>query len=131
MRGPTGTIVGAIVFIVATALLTSVGGLGIVASPVTVALLLFVVGAHPSLPFIVTGTAIGALTGLEGGWGIGYLAFGQFSGWTVLPMVLGGVLGGAGVLALGVRSRRRFLSQGFAGEPVLARVTSVARSSSG
>jgi hypothetical protein len=113
MRGRYGTTVGIIVFLGATALLSSVGGLGVAASPVTLALLFFVVGTHPSLPFIGAGALIGALTGLEGGWGVGYLAFGQFDGRVVWPMVMGGVLGGAGVLTLGVHSRRIFLSEGL------------------
>ena len=115
MHGRLGLVVGIAVFLVTAALLTSLGGAGVVASPVSLVVILVVVVTHPSLPFIVTGTVVGGLTALEGGWGLGYVAFGQFSGWTTASMIVGGVLGVGVVLAAGVQARRSFLSDGYSG----------------
>jgi len=72
-----------------------------------------VVAAHPSVPFIVAGTLIGGVTGLEGGWGFGYVVFGRFSGWTAVTMILGLVGGASTMLALRLRARRQFLTRAF------------------
>jgi hypothetical protein len=108
MRGPLGQVVGVVVFIAAAALLTSV--VGVVASPITFVVLLFVVTTHPSVPFIVTGTLVGGLTALEGGWLFGYYVFRQFSGWTTVTMAVGGLFGVAVVLVAGLLARHAFLA---------------------
>lgn len=120
MKGRLGQITGIVVFVVAAALLTSV--FGVVVSPVTLIVLLLVVAAHPSLPFIATGTVIGALTGLEGGFLLGYFAFGQFSALTTVTLAVGTVVGATAVLVVGVLARRRlFEGSGFdLAEPALA-----------
>lgn len=68
---------GVTVFVVAGILLTSVGGLGIVAAPVTLPLLFLVVRRHPSRPFRVTGAVVGGLTAAELAWGLLYLLAGE------------------------------------------------------
>ena len=56
------------VFVVAGILLASIGGLGVVAAPVTLSLLLVVVRRHPSRPFRVAGAVVGGLTAAELAW---------------------------------------------------------------
>jgi hypothetical protein len=109
MRGPLGQVIGVVVFITAAVLLTSV--VGVVASPITFVVLFFAVTTHPSVPFIVTGTLVGGLTALEGGWLFGYYVFGQFSGWTAVTMTLGGLVGVAVLLVAGLIARRAFLAE--------------------
>jgi hypothetical protein len=69
-------VAGVVLFIIAAALLTSVGGLGIVASPITLPLMYAVVWLHPTRAFRIAGVVIGGLTGFVGGWGLGVLLFG-------------------------------------------------------
>jgi hypothetical protein len=69
-------LLGVVVFVVSAALLTSIGGLGIVASPVTLPLIYVIVRSHPTRAFRIAGVIVGGATALEGGWGIGYLMFG-------------------------------------------------------
>ena len=68
---------GVALFVVAGILLTSVGGLGIVAAPVTLPLLLLVVRSHPSRPFRVASAFVGGLTTAELAWGLLYLLAGE------------------------------------------------------
>jgi hypothetical protein len=72
-------IAGITVFVVSAALLTSIGGLGIVASPLTITLMYLLLRAHPTRAFRTTGVIIGGLTAFEGGWGLGFLLFGYDS----------------------------------------------------
>ncbi|CAN5771441.1 hypothetical protein BH24ACT15_BH24ACT15_37430 [soil metagenome] len=58
---------GVVVFVVSAALLTSLGGAGVAASPVTVPLMYLLVRLRPTRPFRVAGIVIGGLTGLEVG----------------------------------------------------------------
>lgn len=66
---------GVAVFAVAAALLTSLGGAGVAASPVTVPLMYLLVRLRPSRPFRVAGIVIGGLTGLEVGWTLAGVPF--------------------------------------------------------
>lgn len=69
--------VGVAVFVVAGLLLTSVGGLGIIAAPVTLPLLLLVVRRHPTRGFRVAGAVLGGLTAAELAWGLLYALAGE------------------------------------------------------
>lgn len=71
---------GALVFIVSAFLLTSIGGAGIVASPVTLPLMYVVTRARPSRAFLYAGLIIGTLTAFEGGWGFGFVVLGHADG---------------------------------------------------
>ena len=84
------TAVGIVVFVVAGALLTSFGGAGIVAAPVTLPLLYLVVSHHPSRGFRIAGAVIGGLTAVELSWGLVYAAAGEVARvvW-LLPMCCG------------------------------------------
>lgn len=70
-------VLGVVLFAVTTLLLTSVGGLGIVAAPLTLPLLFLVVRAHPTRAFRITAAIIGGLTAAELGWGIVYVLVGE------------------------------------------------------
>lgn len=70
---------GVVVLVVAGVLLTSIGGLGIVAAPVTLPLLVLVVRRHPSPAFRIAAGVVGGLTAAELAWGIVYLAAGEVS----------------------------------------------------
>ncbi|MGH9157867.1 MAG: hypothetical protein ACRD1K_18985 [Acidimicrobiales bacterium] len=67
---------GIVVFVVSGFLLTSMGGAGIAASPVTLPLMYLVVRGRPTKAFRNAAVVIGGLTALEAGWGLSYLAFG-------------------------------------------------------
>jgi hypothetical protein len=68
---------GIALFLLTALLLTSVGGLGIVAAPVTLPLMYLVVRSNPTPPFRVAGGLIGGLTAAELAWGLVYLAAGE------------------------------------------------------
>ncbi len=65
-------VLGVLVLVAAGVLLTSVGGLGIVAAPVTLPLLAVVVRNHPTRAFRAASAVIGGLTVAELTWGIVY-----------------------------------------------------------
>ena len=67
-------IVGVVVFVVAALLLTSIGGAGIVAAPITLPAIYLVVRRHPTTAFKVAGVVIGGLTLLEVAWAVVYLS---------------------------------------------------------
>jgi hypothetical protein len=85
-------VAGVVVFVSAALLLTSVGGIGIVVSPITLPLMYALVRMHPTRPFRVAGVVIGGLTALEGGWGLGFVLFGRDT-----PATLATVVGVAAV----------------------------------
>ncbi len=68
---------GMVLFVVAAVLLTSIGGAGIVAAPVTLPLMFLVVWRHPTLAFRIAGAVIGGLTAAAFAWGLVYLAAGE------------------------------------------------------
>lgn len=68
---------GVLLFTVAAVLLTSVGGLGNVAAPVTLPLMVLVVLRHPSQGFRMAGALIGGLTAASLTWGLVYIAAGE------------------------------------------------------
>jgi hypothetical protein len=87
-------IAGIAVFTIAALLLTSIGGAGIVAAPVTLPVLFVVVHAHPTRPFRVAGAVIGALTAAEASWAIVYAAVGEAQPWVwLVPLVAGAAVG--------------------------------------
>jgi hypothetical protein len=77
LRQDTYRVGGVVLFVVAAVVLTSVGGLGIAAAPVTLPLLFLAVRAHPTRPFRVAGSVIGGLTATELSWGILYVVGGE------------------------------------------------------
>ena len=85
-------VVGVVLFTVAALLLTSIGGLGIVAAPLTLPLLFLVVRAHPTRAFRTAGALIGALTAAELGWGLVYLVAGEVPVVSWLVPILCGVV---------------------------------------
>ncbi len=91
---------GAVLFVVAAVLLTSIGGAGIVAAPLTLPLMFLVVERLATRPFRIVGAVIGGLTAAELAWGLVYLAAGETAvlGW-VVP-VLGGAATVVGMAAL-------------------------------
>ena len=68
---------GVALFVVAGLLLTSIGGAGIVAAPVTLPLLFLVARRRPTRPFRVTAAVLGGLTAAELSWGLLYLSGGE------------------------------------------------------
>lgn len=93
MTGPplaARRVAGVMLFVVVALLLTSVGGLGIVAAPVTLPLLFLVVKSHPTRSFRTAGAVIGGLTAAELTWGLLYLVGGEVpvAGW-LLPIASG------------------------------------------
>ena len=92
---------GVLLFIVAAVLLTSIGGAGIVAAPVTLPLMFLVVRRHPTVGFRIAGGVIGALTAAEFGWGLVYFAAGDVAvlGW-VVPLMAGAATA-AGMATMG------------------------------
>lgn len=66
-----------VLFTVAAALLTSFGGLGIAAAPVTLPVLFLTVRSHPTRPFRIAGAVIGGLTAAELAWGLVYVLGGE------------------------------------------------------
>ena len=81
---------GVVLFLVAGLLLTSFGGLGIVAAPVTLPLLFLSVRDHPTRAFRIAGALVGGLTAVELTWGLLYLVAreGPVASW-MLPAVVG------------------------------------------
>ena len=68
---------GVALFVVAGVLLTSIGGAGIVAAPLTLPLLFLVARRRPTRPFRVAGAVLGGLTAAELSWGLLYLTVGE------------------------------------------------------
>ena len=68
---------GVALFVVAGVLLTSIGGAGIVAAPVTLPLLFLVARRRPTRPFRVVAAVLGGLTAAELSWGLLYLGVGD------------------------------------------------------
>ena len=93
---------GVVLFAVATLLLTSVGGLGIVAAPVTLPLLFLVVRGHPTRGFRVAAAVIGALTAAELAWGVLYVLVGEAP---VVVWLVPVLCGAATAFALASRSQ--------------------------
>jgi hypothetical protein len=81
---------GVVAFVVAGFLLFSIGGLGLVAAPVTLPLLVLVVRRHPSRAFRTAGAVIGGLSAAELTWGLVYIVAGEVAVaiW-VLPIACG------------------------------------------
>src|SRR5947207_14427718 len=80
-------VIGVLIFAVSGVLLTSIGGAGMVASPVTLPLMYLIVRVHPTRAFRAAGMIIGGLTALEAGWGIGYVVvFDHGEGATLLGL---------------------------------------------
>jgi hypothetical protein len=104
-------LIGVVVFVLSAALLTSLGGLGIVASPLTLPLMYVIVRSHPTIAFRIAGVLIGGLTALEGGWGLGYLLFGYD---TPATFVTAGVVGTTAIwlFARAGRERRHAMAIG-------------------
>ena len=75
--GALEKVLGVLLFVVAAMLLTSIGGLGIVAAPVTLPLMVLVVLRNPSRSFRVAGVVIGGLTAAELAWGLVYVVAGE------------------------------------------------------
>jgi len=71
------TAVGVVVFVVAALLLTSIGGLGIAAAPVTLPAMYLVVRHHRTPSFRAAGAVLGALTAAELAWGVVYAVAGE------------------------------------------------------
>ena len=69
-------IAGVVLFVVAGALLVSMGG-AVAAAPFTLPLLFLVVRANPTRPFRWAGAVIGGLTAAELAWAILYVAAGE------------------------------------------------------
>ena len=82
--GTTVRVLGTVVFVVSAFLLTSIGGAGMVASPITLPLMYVFTGRRRSRAFLNAGLIIGTLTAFEGGWGLGYVVFDQSSGGSAL-----------------------------------------------
>ena len=72
-------------FVVAGVLLTSIGGAGIVAAPLTLPLLFLVARRRPTRPFRAAGALLAGLTAAELSWGLLYLTAGGagLAGWLV------------------------------------------------
>lgn len=66
-----------LLFVVAAMLLTSIGGLAIVAAPVTLPLMFLAVLRHPSRAFRTAGALIGGLTAAQLSWGLLYIGAGD------------------------------------------------------
>lgn len=90
---------GTAVFLVSALLLTSIGGAGIVASPVTLPLMYLLARSHPSPSFLGAGLLIGTLTAFIGGWGLGYVVLGRGSG-SVLTGFLASAAAGTAFAAI-------------------------------
>lgn len=75
-RGPE-KVLYVLLFVAAAMLLTSIGGLGIVAAPLTLPLMLLAVLRHPSRAFRAAGALIGGLTAAELTWGLVYIVAGE------------------------------------------------------
>ena len=98
------TAAGIAVFVVVGALLTSFGGAGIVAAPVTLPLLYLVVRHHPSRGFRIAGAVIGGLTAVELSWGLLYAVAGEVARVVWLLPAACGLATAVGFLTVGRRS---------------------------
>lgn len=96
---------GMLLFVVASVLLTSIGGLGIVAAPVTLPLLAVVVRRRPTRGFRIASAVIGGLTAAELAWGLLYVSAGEVPVATWLLPAATGV--GAAIAFLRIGSARR------------------------
>lgn len=92
---------GVLLFVVAAVLLTSIGGAGIVAAPVTLPLMFVAVSRHPTLPFRIAGAVIGGLTAAELGWGLVYSVAGEVAVLIWLVPLGAGVATVAGMATIG------------------------------
>ncbi|MGH9227042.1 MAG: hypothetical protein ACRD2W_25430 [Acidimicrobiales bacterium] len=88
------TALGVAVFVVAAVLLTSIGGAGIVAAPVTLPALYLVVRRHPTRAFRTAGGVLGALTAAELAWGAVYIVAGEATAAIWLVPILAGLAAG-------------------------------------
>ena len=84
VASPTVRVLGTAVFVVSAFLLTSMGGAGMVASPITLPLMYVLTRQRRSRAFLNAGLIIGTLTALQGGWGLGYVVLGHSSGGAAL-----------------------------------------------
>jgi hypothetical protein len=98
---------GVVLFVVAALLLTSAGGLGIIAAPVTLPLLVFVVWRRPSRAFRIAGAFIGGLTAAEMAWAVVYVAAGEARPAIWLAPVMAALLTAVLFLRTGFRRRSR------------------------
>lgn len=108
----TVRIFGVVVFLITGVLLTSIGGLGIVAAPVTLPLLFLVVFAHPTRPFRVAGAIIGALTAAELTWGLVYVVGGEIPALSWVLPTAAGVGTAVAFVRLGRKSMKELESTG-------------------
>ena len=88
------TALGVLIFLVAGVLLTSIGGLGIAAAPVTLPAMYLVVREHPTRPFRTAGALLGALTAAELAWGVAYVLAGDGTPGIWLAPIVGGLVAG-------------------------------------
>ena len=96
------TAVGVLVFAVTAFLATSIGGAGIVASPVTLPTMYLVVRHHPTRAFRTAAAAIGGITALEAGWAAAYvLGAGETAAFGI------GIAAAAAVATLAVKAGNR------------------------
>ncbi|MDQ4098346.1 MAG: hypothetical protein M3144_10830 [Actinomycetota bacterium] len=68
---------GVVVFVAAGLLLTSIGGLGIIAAPITLPLMALLVWRRPTRGFRIAGALIGGLTAAELAWALVYIVAGE------------------------------------------------------
>jgi Na+/proline symporter len=68
---------GVVLFVVSGLLLTSIGGLGIIAAPITLPLMALVVWRRPTRAFRIAGALIGSLTAAELAWALVYITAGE------------------------------------------------------
>lgn len=94
-----------LLFVMASMLLTSIGGLGIVAAPVTLPLMILAVLRHPSRAFRVAGALIGGLTAAQLTWGLVYIVAGEARVVIWLVPVACGMATALGFAKLGASSR--------------------------
>lgn|GEM_PF-5399316 len=99
----TRVALGALIYVVDVLLLTSIGGLGIVASPVMLPLVYVAMRLNPTNGFRIAGIIIGGLTGAEAGWGVAYVVLGYDS---AAMLLVGAVTGLAAAIALSLVGRR-------------------------
>lgn len=92
---------GVLVLVAAGVLLTSIGGLGIVAAPVTLPLLFLVVRRRPTQAFRIAAAVIGGLTAAELAWGVVYAVVGEVSVAIWLLPIVSGMAAAFGFLQLG------------------------------
>ena len=101
------TVIGVVLFAVAGFLLLSVGGIGVVAAPVTLPLMFLVARRRPTRGFRIAGALIGGLTAAELAWGLVYVAAGEVRPLIWLVPAIAAVATAAGFLKLGRAGPRR------------------------